>query len=439
VPATIVADSLSKQFILRHNRSPSLKSRLLGVFYRHQREILETFTALENVSVTIDKGDTVGLIGRNGSGKSTLLKLIAGIHRPTSGHLLVSSGARIGTMIELGVGFHADLSGTENVFLSAAIHGLSRPEIEELYPRVVEYSGLKHFMDAPIKNYSSGMHMRLGFALAANLDPDILLLDEVFAVGDADFQQKCTETMRLFAERGCTIIFVSHSGTAIRSICRRACLLERGHLLYAGDVHKALAEYDRVLAGAVPDDVSARSAVPEDMQAREQLAETRLSHWSLDFLRSQGLTPRHRVVEVGLSPLAQPSAIAQFADPGRYSYWYADAAAPDGIESADFVIASSVFRHFTLNGIGRTLTIVRLHMPQACRFYATFFEASGIELFSPIARQNGITSFHEHPPYQYSFGLLQGVGTAMGLNACQVRDHSHPDGESVVWFEKPAG
>ena len=146
MPATIVAKSLSKQFILRHNRSPSLKSRLLGIFYPHQRETLEKFLALDNVSVAIDKGDTVGLIGRNGSGKSTFLKLIAGIHRPTSGHLLVSADARIGTMIELGVGFHPDLNGTENVFLGAAIHGLSRPQIEELYPRVVEYSGLKHFM-----------------------------------------------------------------------------------------------------------------------------------------------------------------------------------------------------------------------------------------------------------------------------------------------------
>jgi ABC-2 type transport system ATP-binding protein/lipopolysaccharide transport system ATP-binding protein len=436
VPATIVAESLSKQFLLRHNRSPSLKSRLLGVFYPHQRETLEKFLALDNVSLVIDKGDTVGLIGRNGSGKSTFLKLIAGIHRPTSGHLRVSSDARIGTMIELGVGFHPDLNGTENVFLGAAIHGLSRPQIEELYPRVVEYSGLKHFMDAPIKNYSSGMQMRLGFALAANLNPDILLLDEVFAVGDADFQHKCTETMRMFAERGCTIVFVSHSGAAIRSICRRVCLLERGRLVYDGDVHKALAEYDRVLAGAVPDDVEARSAAADDAEQREVLKEMRLSQWSLDFLRREGLRPHHRVVEMGFSPMAQPSAIAQFVEPGKYSYWYADATAPDGTESADFVIASSVFRYLTLNAIGRLLTIVRSHVPPACRCYATFFEASGIEVFSPVARPNGITSFHEQPPHHYSYALLEGVSGAVGLRAAQMNDRSHPDGESIVLFEK---
>src|SRR4029453_17756468 len=155
------------------------------------RQSVEEFWAVKNVSLEIARGEAVGLIGRNGSGKSTFLKLIAAIHRPTSGRLLVARHARITSMIELGVGFHPELTGRENVFLSCAIHGLSGAEIEAIYESIVEYSGLQHFIDVPIKNYSSGMHMRLGFAIAANLDPDILLLDEIFPVGDPAFQQRC--------------------------------------------------------------------------------------------------------------------------------------------------------------------------------------------------------------------------------------------------------
>lgn len=245
----IVAEDLSKRFILRHNRAGELKVRFLGLFHKHKRETLEEFWALRGVSATISHGESVGVIGRNGSGKSTFLKLVAGLHRPTSGRLLMARHARIGTMIELGVGFHGELTGQENVALNTSIHGLSRAESDALYPAIVEYSGLGHFMDVPIKNYSSGMHMRLGFAIAANLDPDILLLDEVFAVGDADFQGRCVRTVEEFRERGKTILFVSHSPEAVRSICRRVLVLDHGRLIFDGDVDEGLAAYHRVLAG----------------------------------------------------------------------------------------------------------------------------------------------------------------------------------------------
>jgi ABC-type polysaccharide/polyol phosphate transport system ATPase subunit len=243
----IEAQGVSKQFQLRHNVSVELKVRFLGFLHPQKRQSIEEFWALKNVSLRIDRGEAVGLVGRNGSGKSTFLKLIAAIHRPTSGRLLVARGARIGSMIELGVGFHPELTGRENVFLSAAIHGLTRDQIEGIYDSVVEYSGLEHFIDVPIKNYSSGMHMRLGFAIAANLDPDILLLDEIFAVGDADFQQRCNATLNRFLADGKTIIFVSHSPTAIRSICRRVCVLEHGELSFDGGVDDGLEFYERSL------------------------------------------------------------------------------------------------------------------------------------------------------------------------------------------------
>ena len=186
----IEVQSVSKRFLLRHNASLELKVRFLGLLHPGKRQAVEEFWALKGVSLRIDRGEAIGLVGRNGSGKSTLLKLIAGIYRPTSGRLMVARGARICSMIELGVGFHPELTGRENVILNASIHGLTRSQIERIYDDVVEYSGLEHFIDVPIKNYSSGMHMRLGFAIAANLDPDVLLLDEIFAVGDADFQQR---------------------------------------------------------------------------------------------------------------------------------------------------------------------------------------------------------------------------------------------------------
>jgi ABC-2 type transport system ATP-binding protein/lipopolysaccharide transport system ATP-binding protein len=243
----IVAENLSKRFILRHNHAGELKVRFLGLFDQSKRETLEEFWALQGVSVTIGRGEAVGVVGRNGSGKSTFLKLVAGLHRPTSGRLLVARGARIGTMIELGVGFHGELTGEENVYLNTSIYGLSRADTEAIYPDIVAYSGLEHFMDVPIKNYSSGMHVRLGFAVAAKLNPDILLLDEVFAVGDADFQQQCIDTITDFRASGRTIFFVSHSPDAVRRICHRLLVLEHGRLRFDGDVEEGLNFYTRLL------------------------------------------------------------------------------------------------------------------------------------------------------------------------------------------------
>jgi ABC-2 type transport system ATP-binding protein/lipopolysaccharide transport system ATP-binding protein len=243
----IDVQSVSKNFLLRHNASAELKVRFLGLLHPAKRQSIEEFWALRNVSLSIERGEALGLVGRNGSGKSTLLKLIAGIYRPTTGRLLVERGVRISSMIELGVGFHPELTGRENVFLSAAIYGLSAIDIERMYEAVVAYSGLEHFIDVPIKNYSSGMHMRLGFAIAANLNPDILLLDEIFAVGDADFQQRCIATVEHFLAEGKTIIFVSHAASAVRSICRRVCVLEQGELIFDGAVDAGLEVYEGVV------------------------------------------------------------------------------------------------------------------------------------------------------------------------------------------------
>jgi ABC-2 type transport system ATP-binding protein/lipopolysaccharide transport system ATP-binding protein len=239
---------VSKAFVIRHNKADSLKSQVIGVFYKRYREQKEIFWALRDVSLNISPGEAFGLVGRNGSGKSTLLKIIAGIYPPTHGGVQLPNGARMGTMIELGVGFHPELTGKENVFLGASIHGLIRKEIQEIYERVVEFSELENFMDTPIKNYSSGMHARLGFALAVNLNPNILIIDEVLAVGDEAFQQKCVKQIDKFRAEGKTIIFVSHSPEAVKKICDRVCVLDHGSPVFLGKAEEAFEHYHKLLA-----------------------------------------------------------------------------------------------------------------------------------------------------------------------------------------------
>jgi ABC-type polysaccharide/polyol phosphate transport system ATPase subunit len=245
--AAIVAEGVSKRFYLHRNRTHSLKERFLGLFHDRHRSKLTEFWALRHVSLTISAGESVGLVGRNGSGKSTLLKLIAGIHTPTEGRLLARRGARIGSMIELGVGFHPELTGRDNVYLNASVYGLTRVHVDRLYSSIVDYAGIGPFLDEPIKNYSSGMVVRLAFAVAAHLDPDVLLLDEIIAVGDADFQQRCLQTMREFVAEGRTMVFVSHSPMAVRQMCSRVCVLDQGRLLFDGNVDEGLARYEEVL------------------------------------------------------------------------------------------------------------------------------------------------------------------------------------------------
>jgi len=242
--------NVSKRYWLRKNRSGELKARFLGMLDSSRREAREELWALRDVSITVGHGESIGLVGRNGSGKSTLLKLVAGIHRPTAGRVLVERGIQIGTLIELGIGFHMELSGRENVHLNAAIHGMTAEQIDAIYPAVVEYAGLRDFMDVQLKNYSSGMQMRLGFAIAANLDPDVLLLDEIFAVGDEEFQKQCRRTIEQFLSNGKTILFVSHSAATVRDVCQRVCLLEHGQLLFDGPVDDGLAAYQQLMQTA---------------------------------------------------------------------------------------------------------------------------------------------------------------------------------------------
>ena len=203
--------------------------------------------ALRDVSFAVDPGSAIGLVGRNGSGKTTLLRLLSGIVKPTSGRVTV--GGRIGSLLELGAGFHPDLTGRENVYLNGSIHGLRRAAIREKLDEIVAFAGLEDFIDLPVRTYSSGMYMRLGFAIAAHIEADVLLLDEVFAVGDEAFQRKCFGKIFEFKQRGGTIVFVSHDAGAVERLCDRAVLLSDGRVAFDGPTHEAVVAYRRMLAG----------------------------------------------------------------------------------------------------------------------------------------------------------------------------------------------
>lgn len=241
-PDVALIEGVSKRFVLR--RDNSLKERLV-TFGRLGRRHREEFWALRDISLTIPAGTTVGLIGHNGSGKSTLLKVIGGIIDPTAG--TVRRRGRIAALLELGAGFHPDLTGRENVFLNASILGLSRAETEERLDEVLAFAGIGDFIDTQVKFYSSGMYVRLAFAVAVHTDPDLLLVDEVLAVGDEAFQRKCLDKIRSFQAEGRTIILVSHSLGQVSELCDRVLLLDRGTIVYDGDPVEAVARFRDIL------------------------------------------------------------------------------------------------------------------------------------------------------------------------------------------------
>lgn len=227
----IEARNLSKHFTLRHNRG-GLKQRFLGLFQARHREQLETFTALSEVSLTLSKGESLALIGHNGSGKSTLLQVLSGILVPSSGTLITHG--RVAPLIELGVGFHPELTGAENIYLNASLFGLSNRQTRARFNDIVDFSGLGHFIDQPVKHYSSGMYMRLGFSVAVHVEPQILLADEVLAVGDEAFKHKCSQRIRDMQDEGMALILVTHSREEGRHFCQRYLTLDQGRVIDQG-------------------------------------------------------------------------------------------------------------------------------------------------------------------------------------------------------------
>jgi ABC-2 type transport system ATP-binding protein len=238
----ITIEGVSKRFRLYHERPSSLKERIL----RFRRPRAEEFWALRDVGLEVPHGKTWGLVGPNGSGKTTLLKLIGGILRPTEGRL--TTQGRIAALLELGAGFHPELTGRENVYLNASILGLSKKETDRYFDDIVGFAEIEDFIDNQVKFYSSGMFVRLGFAVAVHVDPEILLIDEVLAVGDEGFQKKCLDRVGEMQKEGRTIVFVTHAMAFVQQICDSATLLDSGHIRASGDTEQVIREFRAVMA-----------------------------------------------------------------------------------------------------------------------------------------------------------------------------------------------
>src|SRR5687767_14048181 len=245
----IRAENLSKQYhIGARMANKTLREALASTFRAPMRwlepkskSVENTLWALDNVSFEIKHGEAIGIIGRNGAGKSTLLKILSRITKPTKGR--VKMNGRVGSLLEVGTGFHPELTGRENIYLNGSILGMRKREIDRKFDEIVDFAEIEQFLDTPVKRYSSGMYVRLAFAVAANLEPEVLIVDEVLAVGDAEFQRKCLGKMEDVVEQGRTVCFVSHNMAAIRFLCSTASLLDGGRIIAEGYVETCVAVY----------------------------------------------------------------------------------------------------------------------------------------------------------------------------------------------------
>jgi ABC-type polysaccharide/polyol phosphate transport system ATPase subunit len=269
---------LTKSFRLHHEKTNSLK----GLIVAKGRNRYDNFTAVNDVTFNVREGEVFGVIGQNGSGKSTLLKCMAGILQPNAGSVRVHK--RMSALLELGAGFHPELSGRENVFLNAAILGMGRKEIAGRFDEIVDFAGLENFIDSPVKTYSTGMYVRLAFAVAINVDPQLLIIDEILAVGDVTFQQKCFEKFVDFRNEGRTIVLVTHAMNSVRDMCDRAIWLEHGKLVAEGDPSDLVESYTERMLG--------ERGVRSDGSTRRGSGEVQIEH--IEMFVSDGTEPVKR-------------------------------------------------------------------------------------------------------------------------------------------------
>ncbi|MCE5194173.1 MAG: ABC transporter ATP-binding protein [Nitrospiraceae bacterium] len=245
----ITAKGIGKRYTIRHlsGQKPQTIRELFDYTWKNfidkknRKPKIEEFWAIKNIDFEIKQGERVGIIGRNGAGKSTLLKILSRITEPTTGTIHLHG--RTASLLEVGTGFHPELTGRENIYLNGAILGMSRPEIRRKFDSIVSFSGIERFLDTPVKRYSSGMYVRLAFSVAVHLDPDILILDEVLAVGDAEFQKQCMKKIEESQNQGRTIILVSHTMSTIESLCTKAILMESGRIAFSGAASETIALY----------------------------------------------------------------------------------------------------------------------------------------------------------------------------------------------------
>ncbi|MCI7322424.1 MAG: ABC transporter ATP-binding protein [Lachnospiraceae bacterium] len=255
-PIAVKVDNVSIRFNLSSEKLDSLKEYVINLF--RKKPVKNEFWGLRNVSFELQKGDRVGILGLNGAGKSTLLKVIAGVYKPTEG--TVTKKGKLAPLLELGAGFEKEYTARENIYLYGAELGYSKQFIEEKFDEIVEFAELEEFLDVPIKNFSSGMRSRLGFAMCTAVNPDILILDEVLSVGDARFRKKSEKKITDMFETGVTVLFVSHSLAQVQRICNKAMILDHGKMIAFGDIDTVSAQYEKILEEHWGESVAARRA-----------------------------------------------------------------------------------------------------------------------------------------------------------------------------------
>ena len=270
-------DRVSKKYRIYHEAEGENSAAGLGRLKRRLRGSWTDFWAVRDVTFEVERGEALGIIGQNGAGKSTILKLLYNITTPTKGRIAVNG--RLAALIEVASGFHPELTGRENIFLNGALLGMKRREIKAKLDSIVDFAGVSAFIDTPVKRYSSGMYLRLGFAIAAHLDPDILLLDEVLAVGDAAFQSRCIERINQLRNAGTTIVFVSHNLAAVESLCNRVFLLRKGEIFRSGPPRDVISEYEHLL-------INMPAWAPDGHSDQTQTSKVQIT--SVNFFNSAG-------------------------------------------------------------------------------------------------------------------------------------------------------
>jgi lipopolysaccharide transport system ATP-binding protein len=328
----LVLDGVSKKYRVTEALPRGASQRGLGLAFRRLRSRSTEFWALRDVSFDVKRGETLGIIGDNGAGKSTILKLLSSVTLPTSGQITVRG--RMSALIEVGSGFHPELTGRENVFLSGSILGMRRREITDKLERIIDFAGVREFIDTPVKRYSSGMYLRLGFSIAAHLEPDILLLDEVLAVGDADFQAKCLERVNELHRDGRTIVFISHDLEAVERLCARVVLLSRGKVVADGPARDVINTYRE--AGRTR--ASSEAAPPPDVHVSGEVSLTsvdcRDSHGEMTTVLHTGEPVTFRLHYDVQTPVrdARFELYAFTMIDGRYGPWFQLMTSPEGAD-----------------------------------------------------------------------------------------------------------
>jgi lipopolysaccharide transport system ATP-binding protein len=376
----IRAEGLGKKYVIGHEAQRERYVALRDVIARGARSALrkaadmakgrmvvpgdtvEEFWALKDVSFEVKRGEVLGIIGRNGAGKSTLLKILSRITEPTEGRVTIKG--RVASLLEVGTGFHPELTGRENIFLNGAVLGMTRAEIKRKFDEIVAFAEVEKFLDTPVKRYSSGMYVRLAFAVAAHLEPEILVVDEVLAVGDAEFQKKCLGKMQDVSQGGRTVMFVSHNIQAIRQLCQRVLVLQQGHLIFSGEVSGGINRYS-----GVGGELSAGSHDLKDYPRPFRSNGVRLLH--VDFLDQNGasasqvtqssdLTVVVRfVVEREMDGLDLAMAAIHVEGQRVFSELYSDQLGTMNLSSGEYTIQFSIpLRFFRLDSYFLTLAIL---------------------------------------------------------------------------------